>query len=1111
MRKTDKKIRCSNGFTLVELLIAMALSLLVMGAVYALYINFIRTSTGQDKLLEVQQEARVAMERVAKEVRAAGCYYRNNPILSAGSSVFEFESDVDPDPNNGPWMINYGLDTVNNELTRSEAAWTGSTYGAYTASQTVAGHVTGLTFTYYDENNAVIATPITSQANRDLIRRVVINLTTQTDQVNPATNKFDSVTLNTSVYLRCMGVQQSTDTTECALPTNIKSTDPNLCGQLNLSWTKSSSSDAAGYKLYYKPTGTAFFSGVIDISGGATESYTITGLTQGQQYDFGFKCYDTSGNENTSFMGSATNVVLSGTSGNSDTKPDDNSAPELPANTDSTAGDGFATLSWSASPSVDVGGYSIYRSDDGGSTYTKIKEVGSTVLSYSDTTVTNCPAQPYYYKVTSWDCADNEKSLSAQSAVYGDAAKVGGISDVPNDGTTDTEPTETTPPSDPTGFNAIAGADKVYLSYTTPADTDLLGVRILRRTDQTPTDENDPLASGPNNPPVSDYDPLSPSQTYGLVDSGGPGGIVLDTTYYYRAFAYDGCMNYSAGSISQATAKPCGDGAVGSKHYGPPSAPASLTPSVCSTASLTWPASTGSENGNTFNPSSEDDVVGYYVYRATTSGGPYSKLNPSAPVTTTSYSDTTVTTGNTYYYVVSAVDCAGNESTIMSPEARVIPTGIDWDNAVNVTTSATSGISGSQHNIVKLGIKNLGNTSVTIDSATISWTTATAYLKKVSLLPFGGTQSDLWNDTVLPLTASGVSIDFSSYQTDPALRRLAALSLLNELTLEFRESDDGGFVDMRGATITVTLNYTNDDAGTACSSSTFSVPVPLGPVISNSIQNAPTDPTTSNLSAGSVVVATGSQDTTTYVWTPQTVTVTATITPESSTTISSTKLYYTTTDRSTSTAPSTDYSSSPSGWTALTMCGVSGTTTYQTADSGTCSTSAIPNLPGKRIWYYEEAVDSNANYDIQPEPSVGIYTYDQDDRFDIVQYVGRFNNRYNWGGNGKDVDIWYYITDSAGNPVTGATVYVMVSDTAGSTSEGPSAMTDCSTTSCTSPTEKPTASPGDGWYYYAATGTYTNLNVDVYVKVAKSQFTTAQCGETNIAKNLSTWRTLTCN
>jgi hypothetical protein len=385
-------------------------------------------------------------------------------------------------------------------------------------------------------------------------------------------------------------------------------------------------------------------------------------------------------------------------------------------------------------------------------------------------------------------------------------------------------------------FLAVPASDRIYMSDATPADPDIKGVRILRRTDHFPASNTDPGAVGPNDQP--DYEPLAPSQTYSLVDNYG---ISIGTTYYYRAFAYDRCGNFSPGATSLATAAPCGDGTPGSKHYGPPSAPTSVSSATCSTSTVSWTASAGSENGNLFSPASESDVVGYYVYRSTTSGGPYTQLN-STPVTATSYADSTVTPGTTYYYTVTALDCALNESTVKSSEVTVMPTDIAWDPAITVTTSGTTSpaLSGSQHNVVTIGIKNTGNSSVTINSATFVWGVATAKLHKVVLEPFGGSSNTLWDNADV---ASGNVVDFSSYEPSAALRRLSGGTGLNKFILDFRDTAGTGYVDMRGANIIVTLNYTNDLDGAACNSSTFTVPVTVGPTITGSVQDRPVTPT----------------------------------------------------------------------------------------------------------------------------------------------------------------------------------------------------------------------------------------------------------------------------
>jgi fibronectin type 3 domain-containing protein len=66
-------------------------------------------------------------------------------------------------------------------------------------------------------------------------------------------------------------------------------------------------------------------------------------------------------------------------------------------------------------------------------------------------------------------------------------------------------------------------------------------------------------------------------------------------------------------------------------------------------------------------------VIGYNVYRGSVSGGPYTKINPSLDATT-SLTDTTVQAGQTYYWVVTAVNASNVESTYSNQTAATIPT-----------------------------------------------------------------------------------------------------------------------------------------------------------------------------------------------------------------------------------------------------------------------------------------------------------------------------------------------------------------------------------------------------------------------------------------------------
>jgi len=70
--------------------------------------------------------------------------------------------------------------------------------------------------------------------------------------------------------------------------------------------------------------------------------------------------------------------------------------------------------------------------------------------------------------------------------------------------------------------------------------------------------------------------------------------------------------------------------------------------------------------------SSSSGVVGYYVYRSTTSGSSYSRINSSA-LSAVKYTDGTVSSGKTYYYVVTAVNSSGTESAKSGQVTAVVP------------------------------------------------------------------------------------------------------------------------------------------------------------------------------------------------------------------------------------------------------------------------------------------------------------------------------------------------------------------------------------------------------------------------------------------------------
>ncbi len=69
---------------------------------------------------------------------------------------------------------------------------------------------------------------------------------------------------------------------------------------------------------------------------------------------------------------------------------------------------------------------------------------------------------------------------------------------------------------------------------------------------------------------------------------------------------------------------------------------------------------------------STSTVVGYNTYSSAHSGGPYTKLT-GTPVAATSYTDSTVQAGLTYYFVVTSVDSSNVESAYSAEVSALVP------------------------------------------------------------------------------------------------------------------------------------------------------------------------------------------------------------------------------------------------------------------------------------------------------------------------------------------------------------------------------------------------------------------------------------------------------
>ena len=172
--------RDERGFTMVELLAAFAMLAAVLAAVTMIQQSSMLAYLMGSHKMEVQQNARVALERMAREIRQT-----TSKLTAATDTSLSFV-----DQNDG--ATTYSLNGTT--LTRTAGG----------VGLPVIGAVQALTFTYRDINDAVLATPVGTPGN---VFRVDITVQTRSEGTVAAGGTADTqAELATSVRLRnCIG------------------------------------------------------------------------------------------------------------------------------------------------------------------------------------------------------------------------------------------------------------------------------------------------------------------------------------------------------------------------------------------------------------------------------------------------------------------------------------------------------------------------------------------------------------------------------------------------------------------------------------------------------------------------------------------------------------------------------------------------------------------------------------------------------------------------------------------------------------------------------------------------------------------------------------------
>ena len=211
------------GFTLVELLIAMAISGILMAGIYTAYRSQQGSYIAQEQVAALQQNLRVAFHFMEKEIRAAGC----DPKRTSGAGIhtanpFDIRitmditgGETDGLDNDGDGSVdeadeaNFGdgdTNDVNEDVTYSLYISNGiRKLGRRSPStahnQPVAENIDALNFVYLDQrlsdgidndgdgtidehDEAVMATPVAYTDTED-IRAIQITLVARTDRGDP--------------------------------------------------------------------------------------------------------------------------------------------------------------------------------------------------------------------------------------------------------------------------------------------------------------------------------------------------------------------------------------------------------------------------------------------------------------------------------------------------------------------------------------------------------------------------------------------------------------------------------------------------------------------------------------------------------------------------------------------------------------------------------------------------------------------------------------------------------------------------------------------------------------------------------------------------------------
>ena len=167
-----------QGFTLVELLIAMAIALVVIGSISSAFISQRKTFAAQEQVAEMIQSARAAMDIISRELKMGGYDPTGAGLVGVPYSASQLQvvADLNGDGETDGTVSN---DDTNEEITYTyDGANLQIDRNTGGGAQPLAENIQSFTFEYYDAGGAVTTTSAD-------VRQIEITVIARTGQPDP--------------------------------------------------------------------------------------------------------------------------------------------------------------------------------------------------------------------------------------------------------------------------------------------------------------------------------------------------------------------------------------------------------------------------------------------------------------------------------------------------------------------------------------------------------------------------------------------------------------------------------------------------------------------------------------------------------------------------------------------------------------------------------------------------------------------------------------------------------------------------------------------------------------------------------------------------------------